>query len=63
VIVTEHRLVLRGAAHYDDRYTRDEKGVWRIQRTAYRRLYEAMFSLDDLPSWKLTANRWATEPK
>jgi hypothetical protein len=63
VIVTEHRLVLRGAAHYADRYARDGTGVWRIAHTGYRRLYEAMVSLDDLPSWKLTANRWATQAK
>jgi uncharacterized protein (TIGR02246 family) len=60
VIVTEHRLVLRGAAHYEDRYRRDADGEWRIAHTGYRRLYEAMVSLDDLPSWSLTANRWAT---
>jgi hypothetical protein len=63
VIVTEHRIVLRGAAHYEDRYARGADGTWRITRTGYRRLYEAMVSLDDLPSWNLTANRWATEAK
>jgi uncharacterized protein (TIGR02246 family) len=61
VIVTEHRLVLRGAAHYQDRYAKGADGVWRIAHTGYRRLYEAMLSLDDLPSWKLTANRWADQ--
>jgi hypothetical protein len=59
VIVTEHRMVLRGAAYYEDRYERCADGVWRISHTGYRRLYEAMFSLDDVPSWALTANRWA----
>jgi hypothetical protein len=59
VIVTDHRLVLRGAAYYEDRYERCGDGVWRIAHTGYRRLYEAMHSLDDLPSWTLTANRWA----
>lgn len=58
VIVTEHRLLLTGAAFYDDTYRRDDDGVWQISRTGYVRSYEAVQSLDDLPSWKLTANRW-----
>ena len=60
VVVTEHRMLLRGAAHYEDRYERGADGAWRIAHTGYRRLYEAMVSLDDVPSWALTANRWAT---
>jgi SnoaL-like domain len=60
VIITEQRMLLTGAAFYDDVYTRDAGGVWRISRTSYIRSYEAMQSLDDTPSWKLTANRWAT---
>jgi hypothetical protein len=60
VIVTEQRLLLTGAAFYDDAYTRCDDGQWRISRTGYVRTYEAVQSLDDLPSWKLTANRWAT---
>jgi hypothetical protein len=59
VIITEHRMLLTGAAFYDDVYTRDATGVWRISRTGYIRSYEAVQSLDDTPSWKLTANRWA----
>jgi hypothetical protein len=59
VIVTEHRMLLTGAAFYDDTYRRCDDGAWRISRTGYRRSYEAVQSLDDLPSWKLTANRWA----
>jgi hypothetical protein len=59
VIITEHRAVLRGAAFYEDRYVRHGE-VWRIQHTGYERIYEAMFSLKDLPSYNLTANRWAT---
>jgi hypothetical protein len=58
VIITEHRTVLRGAAFYEDRYLR-ENGAWRIQHTGYIRTYEAMFSLKDVPSFRLTANRWA----
>ena len=58
VIITDHRTVLRGAAFYEDQYVRDGD-VWRIQHTGYERLYESMFSLKDLPSFTLTANRWA----
>jgi hypothetical protein len=58
VIITEHRLMLTGAAFYSDRYVRTD-GQWRIAMTSYVRSYEAMQSLDDTPSWNLTANRWA----
>ena len=57
VIVTEQRLLLTGAAFYDDEYARTA-GRWQITRTGYLRSYEAVQSLDDVPSWKLTANRW-----
>lgn len=59
VIITEHRMLLTGAAFYDDTYRRCEDGAWRISRTGYTRSYEAVQSLDDIPSWRLTANRWA----
>jgi hypothetical protein len=59
VIVTEHRVVITGAAFYEDRYVREADGRWRIRHTGYERTYEAMLSLDDLPSFRLTANRWA----
>jgi hypothetical protein len=56
VIATEHRIVITGAAFYQDRYERDaDDGRWRIAHTGYVRLYEAMMSLDDLPSFKFTA--------
>ena len=58
VIITERRTVLRGAAFYEDRYLRED-GAWRIRHTGYIRTYEAMFSLEDVPSFRLTANRWA----
>jgi ketosteroid isomerase-like protein len=58
VIITEHRLLLTGAAFYDDTYRRGDDGRWRIAKTGYIRSYEATQSLDDTPSWKLTANRW-----
>jgi hypothetical protein len=60
VIATEYRVVIKGAAFYEDRYARgQEDGKWRIAHTGYVRTYEAMMSLDDLPSFQLTANRWA----
>ncbi len=62
VIATQYRVVINGAAFYEDRYRRGEDGAWRIAHTGYVRIYEAMMSLDDLPSWKLTANRWAAAP-
>ena len=58
VIITEHRMLLTGAAFYDDEYARGSDGGWLITRTGYVRSYEAVQSLDDIPSWKLTANRW-----
>lgn len=59
VIATAYQVVIRGAAFYEDRYRRCEDGKWRITHTRYQRTYEAMFSLKDLASFQLTANRWA----
>jgi SnoaL-like domain len=59
VIVTEFKVVVCGAAFYEDCYAKGSDGKWRISHTGYVRIYESMMSLDDLPSWKLTANRWA----
>ena len=56
VIIAERAIVLRGAAFYQDRYERRD-GEWRIAHTEYERLYEAMISLQDLPSFNLTAKR------
>ena len=55
VIAVEHRVVIVGAAFYQDRYQRGADGAWRIAHTGYRRLYEAMMALDDLPSFKFLA--------
>lgn len=62
VIATEYRVVVKGAAFYEDRYALGADGKWRIAHTGYVRTYEAMLSLDDLPSLKFTANRWAAQP-
>ena len=58
VIVVEHRLLIRGAAFYEDSYRRFADGRWRISRTGYQRLYESTQPLPD--GWRLTANRFAT---
>ncbi len=62
VIATEFRTLIKGAAFYEDRYARGEDGRWRISHTGYVRTYEVMMSLDDAPSLKFTANRWAARP-
>ena len=62
VIATEYRVVIKGAAFYEDRYARGEDGRWQISHTGYIRTYEVMMSLDDVPSLKFTANRWAAQP-
>ena len=56
VLITEQRMLLRGAAFYDDEYVRTDAG-WRIARTGYTRSYESIETLPE--SWRLTANRWA----
>ena len=60
VIATEWKVVIGGAAFYEDRYRKCDDGKWRISHTGYVRIYESTQSFDDLPSWKLTANRWAS---
>ncbi len=59
VIAAAYRVVIKGSAFYEDRYERGEDGRWRIAHTGYERTYEATLSLDDLPSFRFTANRWA----
>jgi hypothetical protein len=62
VIATEYHLMIKGAAFYEDRYARGSDGRWRIAHTGYVRTYEVTLSLDDLPSFRITANRWAAQP-
>ena len=59
VIVRDAKVSIRGAGYYKDEYRRDDDGQWRISATEYSRIYEAMTSLDDTPSFTLLANRWA----
>ena len=63
VIATEYRMMITGAAFYEDRFTRGEDGRWRIAHTGYVRTYETMMSFDDLPSFRITSNRWAPRPE
>ncbi len=58
VIVPDFKVLIRGAGYYHDTYRRDADGAWRIASTGYERIYEAMTSLEDTPSFKLIANRW-----
>jgi len=58
VIVPDFKVVIRGGGYYVDEYRKDADGKWRIAGTKYDRIYEAMTSLDDTPSFKLIANRW-----
>jgi hypothetical protein len=59
VIVPGLEVQIRGAGYYADTYRKDPDGAWRIASTAYERIYEAMTSLADTPSFALLANRWA----
>ncbi len=58
VIVPGFKVQIRGAGYYRDTYRRDADGAWRIASTEYERIYEALTSLEDTPSFKLIANRW-----
>ena len=58
VIVPDFKILIRGGGYYQDEYRRDADGHWRISSTQYERIYEAMTSLDDTPSFTLLANRW-----
>jgi hypothetical protein len=55
VIAAEYRMVIVGSAFYKDRYARCADGQWRISHTGYTRTYEAMMSLDDLPTLRFIA--------
>ena len=59
VIVEALRFMLEGAAFYEDRYTRTPDG-WRVSHTGYRRTFEATYSLDDLPGFRVTGPGGAT---
>lgn len=59
VIIEAYKFVLEGAALYTDRYVRTPEG-WRIVHTGYRRTFEQSYSLEDLPSMKISGPGTAT---
>ena len=61
VIVPDFKVQVRGGGYYRDTYRKDADGWWRIASTGYERIFEAMTSLEDTPSFKLIANRWDPE--
>lgn len=60
VIMTDFRLLLDGYSCYRDRYVRGTDGEWRIAHTGYERIYEHIVSMDDVPSFQLLANKFAS---
>jgi SnoaL-like domain len=62
VIAMKFRVLIKGAAFYEDIYERGADGQWRIKHIGYTRIYETMQSLDDTPSLKFIANKWESEP-
>ncbi|TDD83798.1 nuclear transport factor 2 family protein [Actinomadura darangshiensis] len=59
VIAKEFRVMIRGSAFYEEAYRRCTDGKWRISSIGYERTYEYSVSLDDVPSFRLMADRWA----
>ncbi len=55
LLATRHRMVITSAAFHYDRYERGPDARWRIARSTFARSYEAMVSLNDLPSFKIIA--------
>jgi SnoaL-like domain len=55
ILATRHRMIITGTGFCEERYVRGADGRWLIARTSYARSYEAVMSLDDLPSFKLLA--------
>jgi SnoaL-like domain len=58
VIAMKFRVLIKGAAFYEDTYQRGDDGKWRISHIGYTRIYETMQSLDDTPSLRFLANKW-----
>jgi SnoaL-like domain len=55
ILATRHRMIIRSTGFCEERYERGADGSWLIARTSYARSYEAVMSLDDLPSFRLLA--------
>ena len=60
MIVTDFRLVIKGAAFYEDKYFAKATASGGSRTPATCGSTSTTQSFDDLPSWKLTANRWAS---
>ncbi|MEU3274772.1 nuclear transport factor 2 family protein [Saccharomonospora sp. NPDC006951] len=60
VIAKEHKVVIEGAAFYEDDYVFDKEAGWLIQHTGYTRTYEATFSFGSIPGYRLTSTLPAT---
>lgn len=58
VIVPAFDTMIIGSAFYSDTYARQD-GRWVITSTGYKRTYEAMLNLKDIPSFQLTDNHLA----
>ncbi len=59
VILTDWEVTIRGSAYYSDEY-RKVDGVWKIDKTGYKRIYEEMESRSDQRGLRLTASWWTT---
>jgi hypothetical protein len=46
VLSTAYKFKLEGAAFYEDRYVRTDRG-WKVAHTGYERTFEATYQLDD----------------
>ncbi|ASR39716.1 bile-acid 7-alpha-dehydratase [Prauserella marina] len=55
VIAKEHKVVIEGAAFYEDSYVFEEQGGWLIRHTGYTRTYEATYSFESIPGYRLTS--------
>jgi hypothetical protein len=60
VIDLQWELDIHGAAFYEDEYVKID-GVWKIQRTAYKRVFEEISSRAGRPGLTLTAHYWETD--
>jgi hypothetical protein len=55
ILATRHRMIIASSGFAEETYQRGTEDRWRISRISYARSYEAMMSLDDLPSFRLIA--------
>ena len=60
VVDAELGILIMGAAFYEDSYVRQD-GRWLIAATGYRRSFEFLVPLADMPGFALTASWWSTD--